>query len=321
MKTIIMDDIKILLSADSKINRSYISYVQNQNLSSSIYFNRNQMSMITKLNKFNIKDLHDLAKEFTIHSVNSIRFEVVMCYNSLPREVRTFLSRYLTLKRDKEQFLLPYKLNIWKHFSKIESKDIRHRLKNYCNLNVTDFLSNKHNIAPQHIRSNPFSANLKITKETRLQDAQYKMLHNVYPTVRNLFKWRLKDSDNCSLCQEIDNLKHTIYDCSCAAISLSNFYNVLSNLYSIQIQYLSYENVLLGTNCTLSSIAGDVTKAIDTILILIKRKLILTSSEKYVLTDMEIEKMIKSQIKLENKTTAVGHFKAKWKKFLVGTPP
>ncbi len=54
----------------------------------------------------------------------------------------------------------------------------------------------------------------KSTKETRLKELQWKILHNIYPTNILLHKMKIVDNNKCSYCiQEIDYLEHLFYSC------------------------------------------------------------------------------------------------------------
>ena len=163
---------------------------------------------------------------------------------------------------------------------------------------------------------NPFISLIKTTQEVRLQDAQYKILHNIYPTVKNLFKWKIKDSQLCQTCGEVDDLKHSIFECHHARTTFENFQNLLRLDYNIIIEQLTYENILMGTHSTLNNTQAQLSLTLDTILILIKRKLILNGEEKYTLTISDLKGLITSQIKLEK--TIMNNskkFQLKWRYF------
>jgi hypothetical protein len=52
------------------------------------------------------------------------------------------------------------------------------------------------------------------TKETRLRELQWKIIHNLYPTNILLHKMKITSDDKCSLCRdEIDYLETTLFHC------------------------------------------------------------------------------------------------------------
>jgi hypothetical protein len=102
----------------------------------------------------------------------------------------------------------------------------------------------KHNINNSEIISNPFIT-LKSVKDVKLRNVQYKILHNIYPTMKHLNRWKIKESDKCAYCDVTETLSHAIYFCPVAkkAIECLEVY-LLSNCgYNVRF---SYENLLLG---------------------------------------------------------------------------
>ena len=51
------------------------------------------------------------------------------------------------------------------------------------------------------------------TKETRLLVLQWKCLHNIYPTNIHLFKMKLKTTEMCEWCEEMDYSDHAFFEC------------------------------------------------------------------------------------------------------------
>ena len=52
--------------------------------------------------------------------------------------------------------------------------------------------------------------------EMKIADFNYKMLHNIIPTGKNLLKWKKIDNATCIYCRNyIHDLKHMLWDCSC----------------------------------------------------------------------------------------------------------
>ena len=52
-----------------------------------------------------------------------------------------------------------------------------------------------------------------LTINTKLRDFQYRLLHKRVPTNRELARWNIKNSSRCELCNEEDNIEHTLYEC------------------------------------------------------------------------------------------------------------
>ena len=54
--------------------------------------------------------------------------------------------------------------------------------------------------------------------ETKLLELQYKILHNIYPTAVLLTKMKIKYSDLCNSCGEIETLEHFFVKCNTAKV-------------------------------------------------------------------------------------------------------
>ena len=53
----------------------------------------------------------------------------------------------------------------------------------------------------------------KATKESRLRELQWKILHNIYPTNILLFKMGIRSDIRCTYCNEIDYVEHFFFNC------------------------------------------------------------------------------------------------------------
>ena len=151
-----------------------------------------------------------------------------------------------------------------------------------------------------------------------MQDCQFKIIHNIYPTTYNLFKWKIKESSLCNVCGVVDDLRHSIFDCSIAKNTIDNFKKVINNNYQINLNNLNYEKILLGLSASEVTIS-ETNQAIDTLLIIIKKRLILQGENKVIISEDQMANLIDYQISLEKATiTNYKHFKSKWKCFLGG---
>jgi len=86
----------------------------------------------------------------------------------------------------------------------------------------------------------------KATKETRLRELQWKLLHNIYPTNILLTKMKVSESELCDYCKtHIDFTEHFFYQCEL----LKDFWKyvelLLSDKIGIQV-VLNLQNVLFG---------------------------------------------------------------------------
>ena len=93
-----------------------------------------------------------------------------------------------------------------------------------------------------YIYSSPFRA----TRNTKLQNFQFKFLHRITATNSFLFKCGLKETEICTFCTETkDNLLHLFWECTYSKIVWFSLVNVLENC-AVNLQYLYAPNIILG---------------------------------------------------------------------------
>ena len=83
------------------------------------------------------------------------------------------------------------------------------------------------------------------SKETKLQELQWKIVHNIFPTNIILNRMQIKDSERCEYCGEKDFIEHLFYNCT----RIGLFWQVIANLASNKIGkkiILNETTVLLG---------------------------------------------------------------------------
>jgi hypothetical protein len=142
------------------------------------------------------------------------------------------------------------------------------------NLDVNSYIEKKHNVRITNNQKNPFVDIKNTTKEVSLQNVQFKMLHNIYPTAEHLHKWKLAESPNCAKCGEKETLLHVIYTCEVAKQTLINLTQIIEK-YGKHIITLRDTDLITGIQGKIP-----IREAINCILILIKRKLVLQRTEK-----------------------------------------
>jgi len=312
---IIYDDVVELKTEGSMINTMYKSYFKNLTFKESSFYN-NQQSMIAKrLQSKGINTLGEIVNEFTLNRRLDIYLELVIGYNSIPKIIRDLIKN--PQNKTNTYKMLPYKTNIWKPYEKLTSADIRKRLQPKICFKYKDYLEKKHNVTLNMTVLNPFLSIKKCLIETKMQNQQYKFLHNIYPTTSNLYKWKINSNDKCTNCNVTDNLKHSIFDCEITKISLANLLNVMKTC-NVIVDDLTYEKMLLGTSCFLSRNYNKYynAMAIDTILVLFKVKMVQMRNVKRVLDVGEIENFINSQIRIEKEILCKTKWKQKWGDFV-----
>ena len=308
------EDIKEI-HEDDGIHRNYYAFVQNINLFRNGYVNIHQNHMIQRLLIHNITNLRELNNERRNPRFGNLFLDVYQIYNSFPIEWRNLLNKTERIHPQiKEE--LPLDVNKWVSVTQVTVKLIVNslmRLKN--SLMPIDYILDRHKagMCKELIAVNPFLTLRKTSKDVKIRNLQYKLLHNIYPTMKHLQKWKIKQTNLCGLCATEETLKHAIYECPVAQTSLGHLETIL------QIPRLSYESVLLGPNSTVQEISNHNQKQItslETILILLKQKLILQRENKVFLTITNIRDLILARMSMEKynsiKTNKISQYTSKW---------
>ena len=75
--------------------------------------------------------------------------------------------------------------------------------------------------------------------DSRLTIFQYKIVHHILPTNLTLFRYSIKEHDNCHLCGERHTLTHLFVTCSEAQLFWSLFTTVIGGTPKTDIRSLS----------------------------------------------------------------------------------
>ena len=295
-------DIKIMASETDGIHMNYLSYVQNIQINKTSLFPSAMSNVVKRLNRFNIFTLHDLCREHKAPTTNNIVIDVRLAFTKLPKEFQCLLKK---AKKYHSDLSITVKLNKWKLISNITTRDIYLRLisdnTGKDDMFIYNFLNNKHKLnITTNSHSNPFAIIKTITKDVRLQNIQYKLLHNIYPTMNHLYKWKIKDNPLCKTCNKTDDLYHTIFECPFAKQTLDNFSNILKERLALSIN-ITYEDLLLSYTANLQNkiINKNQKIIIDKMLIIIKRALILQRDDKRIINKQEMDDLIMYQYQIE----------------------
>ncbi len=188
----------------------------------------------------------------------------------------------------------------------ITQKELVNRLKQTKTItHILNYIGNKHNLQNLNVTiENPFNTLKTTTKEVKLKNVQFKILHNIYPTQKHLFKWKLSDSPYCHHCKnEVETINHAIYQCPIARKTIQNLEKIIQEELGLNIN-LSNTDVLFGIGKnTLYNIDYKKRSYLNTLLIIIKRKLILQRVKKEILSVSEIKNIAEYQSRLEKYIT------------------
>ncbi len=318
----IKDVRNLIISKTPNLNTYYRSYIGKISIDNGAFINKNQVSLTRKLQRNGIKTYQELWRERTLKNMPSLWYEVMQIFASFPREWITLMNINNANKDLSNMGMIPIKENIFKDPKNITTRDIRISLSTKKNITETDLINKiqgKHNLPLNPRCRNPFKIILETTNEQQLRNVQYKILHNIYPTMNHLYKWKIKQSPNCA-CGEIETLKHAITDCHYASQSMEEFKKVMKDQANITLD-LNEENILFGLNKNDCREFSPYIPAINTCLILLKRNLILQRENKKILTQSVIRRIIASQIAKEKynakKHKKTNAFRLRWPDSLI----
>ena len=107
-----------------------------------------------------------------------------------------------------------------------------------------------------------YKRSFQITKETKMQSFQFKIIHRVITCKQKLNEMRIIDSPNCDYCQEIDDITHFFIKCPYVTEFWSAVIQWLDSIYNTHLT-LSDFNILFGIEGE-----NDYTMALNLIIIL-----------------------------------------------------
>lgn len=84
-------------------------------------------------------------------------------------------------------------------------------------------------------------------RETKIQAFQFKVLHRLIPCNKYLKNIRIKESDLCTFCGEVDTLTHFLFQCSHVQRFWSALCNWTSQNINITLEDISVREYMLGT--------------------------------------------------------------------------
>ena len=124
------------------------------------------------------------------------------------------LSNVMLLEYEKK-FMIKSSRSFYTQFicSKVDNAQVNAFLTNYCS---------DHNLTMECI----FSRRVNLEREKKLQEFNFKVLHNILPCGTNLKKWRIVDCSSCDICHMEQTMLHLLYECK----YVNHVWNHVSNV-------------------------------------------------------------------------------------------
>ena len=141
--------------------------------------------------------------------------------------------------------------------------------------------------------SNIFSS----TKETKLQEFQWKIVHNIFPTNILLSKIGIKNSENCESCGVTDYLEHFFIDCH----RIGSFWNDVEKLINSKLNThikLNENIIILGIEQDEQSKSMNKNEIFMTNELLIIAKLSISKSR---INDLKVSLVFENELRIRNK--------------------
>ena len=79
-----------------------------------------------------------------------------------------------------------------------------------------------------------FSAKVVQTKEKKLKEFNFKLLHGILSCNKDLFRWKIRPYDICDVCQEIQTIEHLLYDYS----YVKPLWNIIDLVYGTKVNFI-----------------------------------------------------------------------------------
>ena len=77
-----------------------------------------------------------------------------------------------------------------------------------------DYLKRYNITSNDDIYRQVFTNKVKIEKEIKLKEFNFKLLHGILPCNKNLEKWKIRANDKCDVCGSSQTIDHLLYNCN-----------------------------------------------------------------------------------------------------------
>lgn len=106
-----------------------------------------------------------------------------------------------------------------------------HNVNSYLNL----FTHNDEDIR------NVYNVKVKLESEIKLKEFNYKMIYGILPCNKNLHKWRIRSSNSCDICGQVQTIEHLLFQC----YYVKPLWSEIDRIFEIQTTFYK----ILGLDC------------------------------------------------------------------------
>ncbi len=180
-----------------------------------------------------------------IYNVNCNFLHVMQLKESIPTEWKRTMKNYKAVYPfDTESIVINGKFCL---LSKLKSKDVYNKLtadivwEPTCKRKWSESFPG-FNDADENLWDNIFCLTFSITRETKLQSFQYRLLHRIIPCQKRLYDMKLSDSPKCKFCNDDDDIIHFMLYCLKVKEFWNSFFLWWNRMSDFRIAY-NYEDI------------------------------------------------------------------------------
>ena len=184
--------------------------------------------------KNNILIVNDMLKDGSLITLREFENKIVHGTSNL--------IDYLTIKTAISKILNTLQIKNEDRFKEIEISKLN-RKKNYVLLKTNEicqcenFWENKLN---KKLHEDIWKNIFLDTKETKLQEIQWKIVHNIFPNNIILNRMKIKESETCEICGEKEFTEHLFYNCERVALFWKRISVMLSLKFNLKLNLTEY---------------------------------------------------------------------------------
>ena len=186
--------------------------------------NINCVKDITNING-SLLSLNELKTKFKLPVLNYLEFYSLI--NSIPRQWKNILCKASSNKSalTHDEYTMYVNINDKKwdiHYT--YNKDLYWALVNKKAKPAVPAESKWFNLQPENIKT-CYQISFKNIRHTKIHKMQFKIIHGFYACNLKRYQWKIKLSNCCSYCKDVDYIEHHFYHCN----KIKYFWNSMLN--------------------------------------------------------------------------------------------
>jgi len=78
-----------------------------------------------------------------------------------------------------------------------------------------------------------FTRKIELVKEIKLREFNFKIIHGILPCNLNLYRWKIRISNECDVCKESQSIEHLLYNC----YYVKPLWDVIEKVFNIDVNF------------------------------------------------------------------------------------